>query len=592
MEAIERKPTDLLRGVLRRSRSTVVAAVLLALTSAATALAVPYVVSGMVTAIGTEHTPVRQAIELVVLVVVGAFASGWSSYLLGRVGEFSVAGIRERMVRRMLAASPAEVRARGIGDLVARATTDAAQLRSVSDASVTAMPVSAVVVTASLVLMGCLDWVLLLIVIGTFILAGMAIRSFLRGMRRSGQERQAALGALAERLSATLSALPTIKAYRAEDRVSAPILEQVDSVARSAIASDRSQAFIAPLLGLGQQIAIIGVLAVGGARVASDRLTPAHYVAFLMYLFQMINPLMTVSSGFARVQAGLASVGRILDVLGAPTEQPGPEAEPAVPPGASALEFRSVSAGYQDTDVLRDLDMTVPARGVTAIVGRSGAGKSTVLNLVERFLDARAGTVALHGTDVAEWPLTELRRRIAYVDQANTLVDGTVRENATLGCRTVPDDATVLAALRRVGLSDAIEALPDGLDTRIGGANDLSGGQRQRLALVRALLSEADVLLLDEPSSQLDGPNEELLLTIVGEVARERAVVVVAHRLSTIRDARRIVLLDEGRAVDAGTHEELLERCAGYRALVRSQSGGTPYPAEAETAAEVTAGAR
>jgi ABC-type multidrug transport system fused ATPase/permease subunit len=295
------KPAELLRGVLRRSRGTVTSAVLLALSSAGAALAVPYVVSAMVAAVGQGRTPARQAVELVVLILVGAFTAGWSSYLLGRVGEYGVAGIRERMVRRLLAMRPSDVRARGVGDLVSRTTTDAAQLRSVSDATVTAMPFSAViVVVASLILMGWLDWVLLLIVIGTFTLVGLAIRVFLRGMRRSGQAQQKALGALAELLSSTLSALPTIKAYRAEERVCGPILEQVDMVARSAVASDRSQAFVSPLMGPGQQIAIIGVLAVGGARLASGRLTPAHYVAFLMYLCQLVNPLMTGASGFAR----------------------------------------------------------------------------------------------------------------------------------------------------------------------------------------------------------------------------------------------------------------------------------------------------
>lgn len=580
-ETAEGTPGKLLRGILRRSPGVVALAILLALGAAALSLLVPFVVSGMVEGVAQGRTPVWKGLELAGLVLAGAVASGWSAFLLGRVGEYGVAGIRSRMIRRLLATRPAEVRTCGVGDLVTRTTSDAAYLRSVSDVTVSAMPVSAVMVVASLVLMGCLDWVLLLIVVGTFALAGVAIRAFLRGMRRSGEARQEALGVLGERLSSALAALPTIKAYRAEERVSGPILEQIDSVARNSVASDRSQAFITPLAGMGQQIAIIGVLAIGGARVASGHLTAAHYVAFLMYLFQMVNPLMTVATGFARVQQGLASVGRVLSVLRLRTEQTGPAVEPAPVPGAPALLFRSVTAGYQGADVLRGLDLTVPTRGVTALVGVSGVGKTTVLNLVERFLDARSGTVALHGVDVTEWPLAALRGRIAYLDQSSAMVDGTVRENATLGCRTAPQDAAVLDALRRVGLTEVIEEMPDGLDTHLGGAHELSGGQRQRLALVRALLSDADVLMLDEPSSQLDGPNEELLLAIVEEVARERAVVVVAHRFSTIRDAGRIVFLDGGVAVDTGTHKELVGRCTGYRALVRGQYDGIVEPAGA-----------
>lgn len=568
-------PGELLRGILRRSPGVVALALALALGSAALSLLVPLVVSGMVEGVAQGRTPVWKGLQLAGLVLAGAVASGWSSFLLGRVGEYGVAGIRSRMIRRLLAMRPGEVRKRGVGDLVTRTTSDVAYLRSVSDVTVTAMPVSAVMVVASLILMGCLDWVLLLIVIGTFAMAGLAVRAFLRGMRRSGQARQEALGVLAERLSSALTALPTIKAYRAEERVSGPILEQVDRVAHNSVASDRSQAFITPLAGMGQQIAIIGVLAVGGARVASGHLTPAHYVAFLMYLFQMVNPLMTVATGFARVQQGLASVGRVLAVLRLRTEATGPAVEPEPVPDAPALRFSSVTAGYPGAaDVLRGLDLTVPTRGVTALVGVSGVGKTTVLSLVERFLDARSGSVALHGVDVTKWPLAALRGRIAYLDQSSALVDGTVRENATLGCRTAPKDAAILDALRRVGLAEMVEEMPHGLDTRLGGAHELSGGQRQRLALVRALLADTDVLMLDEPSSQLDGPNEELLLAIIEEAARERAVVVVAHRLSTIRDAGRIVFLDGGVAVDTGTHAELVERCTGYRALVRGQYGG------------------
>ena len=585
-EAAQGTPGGLLRGILRRSPGVVALAVLLALGSAALSLLVPIVVSGMVAGVAQGRTPLWKGLELAALVLAGAVASGWSSFLLGRVGEYGVAGIRSRMIERLLAMRPGEVRRRGVGDLVTRTTSDVAYLRSVSDVTVTAMPVSAVMVVASLALMGWLDWVLLLIVVGTFAVAGLAVRAFLRGIRRSGQARQEALGVLAERLSSALTALPTIKAYRAEDRVSGPMLEQVDLVARSSVASDRSQAYITPLAGVAQQIAIIGVLAVGGARVASGHLTPAHYVAFLMYLFQMVNPLMTVATGFGRIQQGLASVGRVLGVLRLRTEPTGPDVAPAPVPGAPALRFRSVTAGYQGAaDVLRGLDLTVPARGVTALVGVSGVGKTTVLNLVERFLDARSGGVALHGVDVAEWPVAELRGRVAYLDQSSALLDGTVRENATLGCRTAPTDAVVLDALRRVGLAEVVEEMPEGLDTRVGGAHELSGGQRQRLALVRALLSDAEVLMLDEPSSQLDGPNEELLLAVIEEAARERAVLVVAHRLSTIRDAGQIVFLDRGTAVDAGTHQQLVARCAGYRALVRGQSEG-PVEGQSEGPAE------
>jgi ATP-binding cassette subfamily B protein len=190
---------------------------------------------------------------------------------------------------------------------------------------------------------------------------------------------------------------------------------------------------------------------------------------------------------------------------------------------------------------------------------------------VERLLVPSAGTVALHGTDLADWPLAALRHRVAYVDQSFTLLEGTVRENLGLGRDEPLDDAALRAALDAVGLTSAVAALPRGADTPIGGATDLSGGQRQRLALARALLTDADVVLLDEPTSQLDGVNEQLLRDVVDRMAGERAVVVVAHRLSTVRHAPHIVYLDEGRVLGTGTHDELFDGCPGYRALVEGQ---------------------
>jgi ATP-binding cassette subfamily B protein len=561
-------------SALARHRGQTAVAVPLILLSVAASLCVPLAVRRLVVDIGGHRSPLASVLVLAVLALGGALAGAWSSFLLGRVGEWTVLDVRARVVRHVLRARLLDVRRAGTGDLVARITSDSAQLRSMFDVGVTALPASALVAGVSLVVMGVLDWVLLLIVVATFAVAGTAIAVFVSGMRRGISAQQRALGEVAQRFTAAVSSLAVIKANRAEERTASGIVERAGAAAEAAVSADRAQAFITPLMTVGQQIAVIGVLSGSGVRMASGALSAADFVAFMMYLFQLIAPLTVLATGIARLQAGMAARGRIRTALELPPEAPGSDREPAPVPGAPALRLRGLTGGYDAEPVLRGVDLTVARRGITALVGPSGAGKSTVLNMIERLLPAAGGTVALHGTELADWPLDALRRRIAYVDQSFTLLEGTVRENLVLGSPGPVDDTALRRVLESVGLAGTVAGLPDGLDTPLGGGTDLSGGQRQRLALARALLSDADVVLLDEPTSQLDGVNEQLLRDVVDRLAGERAVLVVAHRLSTVRHADRIALLRDGRVVDTGSHEELLRVSAGYRALVEGQSGG------------------
>ncbi|MEU9336335.1 ABC transporter ATP-binding protein [Streptomyces sp. NPDC048290] len=545
----------------------------LILGSVVAALCVPLTVRQVVLDLGADRNAFLSVTLLVLLAVGGALASAWASFLLGRIGEWSVLETRARLVRHVLRMRLSDIRRTGTGELTARVTTDSAQLRSMFDVGVTSMPASALVALVSLVLMGLLDWVLLLIVMATFLLAGLAIGAFVKGVRKGIAAQQEALGGVAQRFTAALTSIATIKANRAEERTARAVIGDAETAAAAAVDADRSQAFITPLMSVGQQIAIVGVLAGSGVRLASGALSPADFAAFMMYLFQIVSPLTVLASGLGRLQAGMAARGRIHAVMELPAEDPGPEHEPARAPGAPALRLRALVAGYDGDPVLHGVDIAVPARGLTALVGPSGAGKSTVLAAIERLVEPGGGAVALHGTEITDWPLSALRRRIAYVDQAFTLLEGTVRENLTLGCDQPVDDAALTAVLTEVGLAATVAALPDGVDTRIGGAVDLSGGQRQRLALARALLTDADVVLLDEPTSQLDGVNEQLLRDVVDRLARDRAVVVVAHRLTTVRHADRIVVLAAGRVRGTGSHDALLRECDEYRALVEGQTG-------------------
>lgn len=571
--------------LLSRHPVQVASAAVLTLLSVAAWLLTPLVVREVVTALGTDRSPMLHVLALVVLTLGAALGAAWSSFLLGRIGEWSVLETRRRLVRHIARMRLLEVRASGTGELAARVTSDCSQLRAAFDVGVTSMPSSVLIAVLSLVLMGGLDWVLLLIVVVTFAVAGTAIGIFVRGVRSGTQAQQKALGRLTQRFTAMVGALATVKSHRAERQVSEQVLAEANEAAEASVNADRSMAFIRPLMSLGQQIAIIGVLAGSGARLASGALSPGDFVAFMMYMFQLVGPLTVIAMGIGRLQAGLAARGRIQGVLRLPTEEAGPREVPPVPDAVPALRIDELAGGYGSDPVLHDVSLTVPRRGLTALVGPSGGGKSTVLGMVERLLVPDRGVIALHGTELSRWPLSELRRRMSYVDQSFTLLEGTVRENLTLGLDRERlaglQEAGLFEALAQVGMDTTVAALPDGLDTSLGGALDLSGGQRQRLALARALLSDAEVVLLDEPSSQLDGVNEQMLRSAVDRLAADRAVLVVAHRLSTVLHADQIVYVDQGRTLGAGGHRELLRSCAAYRTLVQGQDGtpSAPVPA-------------
>ncbi|WP_241740883.1 ABC transporter ATP-binding protein [Streptomyces sp. L2] len=567
-----------------------VPAVLLALAATGATLAVPLVVRRVVNGFA-EHRAVTGSVMLMTtLALFGAVASALSSFLLARAGESMVLSVRQRVVAHALRLPLPGARRLGSGELVARVTSDSSQLRSVVDIGVTQLPMAALTVTATLIIMGLLDWVLLLIVVGTFAVAGLAIAVFIKGIRHSTAAQQEAIGELAQRFTSALGALATVKACRAETQVTDAIAGDATNAAGSAVSAARRQAFVTPIMGLGQQLALIGVVLGSGARLASGALSVAGFAAFLLYLLQLVAPLTLVANGVSRLQLGFAAQSRIEEVLAEEREDavssPEGEAEatgaacPAVPTGPTqltgpAVEFDQVVFSHDGERRAADaLSFTVPRRGVTALVGPSGAGKTTALNLVERFLVPGGGAVRVLGRETGRWPLHELRAHVAYLDQAFTLLEGTVRENLLLGRATSVDDDALWTALAAVGIDEAVERLPQGLDTTVGRGDDLSGGQRQRLALARVLLTDASVVLLDEPTSQLDSINENRLREVVDRLSRDRAVVVVAHRISTVRQAHRIVVLDEGRCLDAGTHDELLDRCGTYAELVRGQRLG------------------
>jgi ATP-binding cassette subfamily B protein len=341
------------------------------------------------------------------------------------------------------------------------------------------------------------------------------------------------------------------------------------------------EATVSPASSIAVQGAFLAVLGLGGYRVATGSIDVADLVAFILYLFLLVMPLGRAISAWTQLQTGLGALARIQEVLALePEDDDRPErggatALPRLPASGDPvplLQLDDVRFAYPDgTEVLRGVSLTVPAGARVALVGPSGAGKSTILALVEGFYPLTGGVIRWAGTDVRELPRAALRARLGYVEQESPVLAGTVRDNLLLAAPGA-SDTDLWAVLADVGLTPVVQRSPRGLDVPVGDDGVLlSGGERQRLAIARSLLARPALLLLDEPTASLDARNESLLRDTLAAAAADRALLVVAHRLSTVRDSDQIVVLDGGEVVARGTHDELVEESPLYRELATAQ---------------------
>jgi ATP-binding cassette, subfamily B, bacterial len=383
------------------------------------------------------------------------------------------------------------------------------------------------------------------------------------------------VGDLSGALAANLGGLPTIKAFTAEARERDRIRGLSDAYLRANTRAIRSSAAFVPLIRMAILAGFTATLLLGGWSVLRGNLELGLYSVLVFMTQRLLWPLTDIGQVLDLYQRAMASTRRILDLLDErPTVVPGVRV--AARPARGAIELRSVRAGYGDApDVLHDLSLSVPAGQVHAVVGPTGAGKSTLLRLLLRFQDPRAGRVLLDGDDVRELDWESLRGSIGYVAQDVFLFRGTIADNIAYGAVDA-DREQIVDAARLAAAHEFIEELPDGYDTIVGERGQtLSGGQRQRLALARAILRNPALLVLDEATSAVDNETERAIQRSLATVTKGRTTVMVAHRLSTVRNADRIWVLDRGRVVESGTHDELITVGGAYADLWSVQTGAT-----------------
>ena len=590
---------------LTEHRAVLAVVVVLSLLGAAASLAQPLLVSQVIGIVESGGALGILVWALVGLVVASGLINGFQHYLLQRTGTSVVFSARRQLVRRMLRLPIAEFDQRRTGDLVSRVGSDTTLLYAVMTQGLLDAVGGVVLFLGALIAMLVIDPVLLGLTVLVVAIAVTTVTLLGKRIRVASKQQQEKVGDLAAAVERGISAIRTVRASNATERETVAVEEDARGAYRAGVKLAKISALVVPVAGIAMQVSFLVVLGVGGFRVASGELTVADLVAFILFLFLMIMPLGQAFGAINSVNQALGALGRIQEVIALPSEDEGdaaltPAADLADLTAAPAISFEEVRFRYPeqahkserekaiaevigedglaeiegaeaDREVLHGVSFEVPRGARVALVGPSGAGKSTILSLIERFYDPTGGVVRLGGVDVRALDRLELRAQIGYVEQDAPVLAGSLRDNLTLASPDASDDDCI-EGLRTVTLGEVLDRDPAGLDAAVGEDGVmLSGGERQRLAIARALLTKAPILLLDEATASLDGANEQLLRDAIDAAATSRTLLVIAHRLSTVVDSDRIVVLDHGRVVGTGTHPELVNSTPLYRDLAHHQ---------------------
>jgi ATP-binding cassette subfamily B protein len=581
-----------LLGFLRPYRRGVIVSLVLATVAMGVSVLIPYLV-------GVTVDQIREG-ETNLWPLAGAIAGAGLLQLVFSVARRIVAGrvslgveydLRNRIYAHLQSLELAYFDEQQTGQLMSRTTVDLQAVRFFLGYGLIFIMQSFVTIGVAVAIMVVVNPSLAAFAMAPFPFVFWAAWRYGRLNRPASQEVQQRIAELTSEVEESISGIRLVKAFAREQRQLARVRRATSRVFDQSMVSTRLRAYYSPLIGFLPQLGLALVLLAGGRQAIDGTITVGEFVAFIGYVQRLTGPVRMLGMALGMAQRAVASGARVFEVLDRKPGMTSPPDAPALPAGDGHVQIRGATFGYEaDAEaVIEDVDLDVPAGRTVAIVGPTGAGKTTLVMLLPRLYDPVEGSVSIDGADLREVDVTSLREEVGLVSDDPFLFSATVRENIAYARPDAPLEQVEDAA-RRADIHDFIEGLPDGYDTLVGERGmTLSGGQRQRIAIARAIVKDPRVLILDDATSSVDASTEAEIKKALRELMRDRTTFIIGHRLSTVALADEIVVLEGGRIAARGTHDELLEQSGLYREIVEKgmpeQVFLTRNPVEAEAEA-------
>jgi ATP-binding cassette, subfamily B, bacterial MsbA len=492
-------------------------------------------------------------------------------YLMSFIGQSIIRDLREQMFVRLEEMSVGFFVRHSTGELLSRMSNDVTLVQGAMTSAITGMVRDAVTVVALIFVVFYRDFTLALIAMAVFPLAIYPLLSFGKKLKRYSRRMLVSLEDITERLNETITGIRIVKAFAMEHYERERFVQVNKTLFNAFMRRFKVRALSNPIMETLGGFGVCAIVYYGGSQVITGQSTPGTFFSFMAALLMLYEPIKRINEVNMTIQEGISAGERIFSLLDTPPDVQDRQGAAALETVQQDVVYESVSFTYEGELVLKDITLRVQAGEAVAIVGESGSGKSTLLDLLPRFYDVNSGRILIDGTDVRDLTQRSLREQIGIVTQQTILFDDTIRNNIAYGRPDLPQERVVDAA-KAAHAHDFIMLLPMSYDTMIGeNGIKLSGGERQRIAIARALLKNPPVLILDEATSNLDSDSEKAVQSALEELMKGRTTLVVAHRLSTIRNVDRIYVLMDGRIMEQGSHDELLARNGEFARLYNMQ---------------------